>query len=87
LKKDLVESNILCRLHHHSKLKQNKMKASELKIGDTFRKQGILHKVIKITNEQYKNGKQSLMVECLSSMNGKNIGESVFHFQLETKIK
>jgi hypothetical protein len=61
------------------------MKATDLKIGDTFKKQGIMHKVIKITNEEYKNGVKSLMVECLSTMNNKILGQSTFHFKLTTK--
>jgi hypothetical protein len=61
------------------------MKASELKIGYTFKKQGYSFVVQKITSENYRNGMASLMVECTT--NGGKIIDSVFHFKPETKIK
>ena len=65
------------------------MTASELKVGDTFRKQGFKYIVTKITPEQYLNGNASLMIECIMDnlkFNPKKLSDSVFHFKLETKI-
>lgn len=60
------------------------MKASDLKVGDIFRKQGFKFKVHSIQNETLKNGNPSLLVSC--SMNdGKNV-DSFFHFKPQTKI-
>ncbi len=61
------------------------MNASELKIGDTFRKQGYLFTVAKITKDEYKNGTPTLMVEC--TMNNSKIIDSYFSFKLDTKVK
>lgn len=60
-------------------------KASDLKIGDTFKKQGYKFTIVKITNEEYKNGVKSLLVEC--TMNDSKIVDSYFHFKTDTKIK
>ena len=65
------------------------MKASELKIGDTFKKQGFKFIVSKITNDQYFNGNASLIVECICDnlkFNPKKLVDTVFHFKPETKI-
>ena len=61
------------------------MKASELKKGDTFIRQGFLFTVMEIENEEYKNGKSSLLVSCTMN-NGKTI-DSYFHFKPTTKVK
>ena len=61
------------------------MLASELKIGDTFRKDGFLFTVKEIENESYKNGKPSLLVSC--SLGNSSIVDSYFHFKPTTKIK
>ena len=61
------------------------MKATELKIGDTFRKQGYKFTVKEITEEEYKNGTKSLRIGC--TMNESNIIDSYFHFKLNTQIK
>lgn len=66
------------------------MTASQLKVGDTFRKQGFCYTVAKITTENYKNGIDSLMVECIMNnekYNPKKNVDTVFHFKLQTKIK
>ena len=61
------------------------MTASELKIGDTFKRQGFLLKVAKITPDSYKNGTPVLMVSCTT--NGGEIVDSFLVFKLTTKIK
>lgn len=61
------------------------MIASELKIGDTFRKDGFLLTVAKITADSYKNGTPCVMVECTT--NGGNIVDSFACFKLTTKVK
>ena len=66
------------------------MTASELKVGDTFRKQGFSYTVAKITAENYKNGTDSLMIECIMNnekYNPNKIIDSIFHFKPQTKIK
>jgi hypothetical protein len=61
------------------------MTASELKTGDTFKRQGLSFKVAKITQDNYKNGTPCLLVECTT--NGGSIVDSFFSFKLTTKIK
>lgn len=61
------------------------MKASELKIGDTFKRMGMLMTVVKITPSTYKNGTPTVAVECTT--NGGKIADSFFEFKLTTKIK
>lgn len=61
------------------------MTAAELKIGDTFTKQGFKFTVQEITPESYKNGQLSLLVSCTT--NGGKIVDSFFHFKPTTKIK
>jgi hypothetical protein len=61
------------------------MTAAELKIGDTFKKEGHTFKVVKLTPDTYKNGTSCLIVEC--TMNGGSIADSFFSFKLGTKIK
>ena len=61
------------------------MKAAELKIGDTFKKQGFKFTVKELTNETYKNGQPSILVGCTTN-EGKNV-DSFFHFKPTTKVK
>jgi hypothetical protein len=61
------------------------MTAAELKIGDTFKRQGYSFKVVKLTNDSYKNGTHSVIVECTT--NGGSVVDSFFNFKLTTKIK
>jgi hypothetical protein len=61
------------------------MTAQELKIGDTFKRQGFLLKVSKITPDTYKNGTPIIMVECTT--NGGKIADSFLVFKLTTKVK
>ena len=60
------------------------MKAQDLKIGDTFKKQGFKFTVKNIEPETLKNGTASLLVSC--TMNESKIVDSFFHFKLDTKI-
>ena len=59
--------------------------AKDLKIGDTFKKQGFKFVVKEIQQEIYKNGIPSLLVSC--AINESEIIDSFFHFKLDTKIK
>jgi hypothetical protein len=61
------------------------MTAAELKIGDTFKRQGHSFKVVKLTSDTYKNGTKAVIVECTT--NGGSIVDSFFNFKLTTKIK
>jgi hypothetical protein len=61
------------------------MTAGELKIGDTFKRQGFSFKVAKLTMYVYKNGTPCVIVECTT--NGGNVVDSFFNFKLTTKIK
>jgi hypothetical protein len=65
--------------------KQTDMTASELKIGDTFKRQGYSFKVVKLTQDVYKNGTPCIIVECTT--NNGSIVDSFFNFKLTTKIK
>jgi hypothetical protein len=61
------------------------MTANQLKIGDTFRKQGYLFTVVELTNDDYKNGTENILVSCTT--NGGKIVDSFFRFKPTTKIK
>ena len=61
------------------------MTAAELKIGDTFKRDGYSFKVVKLTPDRYKNGTPCVIVEC--TMNGSSLVDSFFNFKLTTKIK
>jgi hypothetical protein len=61
--------------------------AQDLKIGSTFRKDGCLHCVIEITNEEYMNGNPSLMVECESTHKIYGKDKTVYHFKPTTKLQ
>lgn len=61
------------------------MTAQELKIGDTFTRQGIKLTVAKITQAEYKKGTKCVIVECYS--NGGKVIDSYYTFKLTTKVK
>lgn len=61
------------------------MTAQDLKIGDTFKKQGFEFVVRKITKDNYRNGTPCFLVEC--SIKGSDKIDSFFSFKLNTKIK
>lgn len=61
------------------------MTAKDLKIGDTFKRQGIEFVVRKISDDRYKNGTPCIAVEC--SIKGSDKIDSFFNFKLTTKIK
>ena len=60
------------------------MTASELKIGNTFRRQGYKFTVVNIKEGGYKNGTPSIIVEC--TMGDSKVVDSFFDFKLTTKI-
>jgi len=67
------------------------MKAKDLKIGDTFKRQGFTYKVTNITDGEYLNGNDVLLISCIGkhpklSPNNNNIVDSFFQFKPETKI-
>ena len=61
------------------------MTASELKINDTFKKQGFTFTVKSIEQDTYKNGTPCLSIGCAT--NGSSEIGSFFNFKLDTKIK
>jgi predicted sugar kinase len=54
------------------------MTAAELKIGDSFKKQGFKFTVANIKSDIYKNGTPAIIVECFT--NGGKIIDSFFPF-------
>lgn len=64
---------------------QQTITAVDLKIGDTFRKQGVLLEVVTITHNNYTNGTKCITVGCTT--NGGSELDSFCHFKLTTKIK
>jgi hypothetical protein len=58
--------------------------AKDLKIGDTFKKQGFKFTIKNIEPETQKNGIACLLVSC--TMNENKIVDSFFHFKLTTKV-
>jgi hypothetical protein len=80
-----VGLHYLCFTNQPENLNLKTMTAAELKIGDTFKKEGHTFKVVKLTPDTYKNGTPCLIVEC--TMNGGSIADSFFSFKLGTKIK
>ena len=58
--------------------------AKDLKIGDTFKKQGFIFTVSKIESDIQKNGTECISVLCYT--NGNKIADSSFNFKLTTKI-
>ena len=61
------------------------MKAADLKIGDTFKRQGFFFKVVELTPDICKNGTPCVIVGCTA--NGGSVVDSFFNFKLTTKIK
>ena len=61
------------------------MTAAELKIGDTFKRQGFKFTVVNIKEDNYKNGTPAITVGCTTN-EGKAV-DSFFSFKLTTKIK
>jgi hypothetical protein len=61
------------------------MKASELKIGDTIKRQGIKLTVAKIENDTQKNGTQCLAIS-FTANDSKTI-DTFLNFKLDTKVK
>lgn len=61
------------------------MTAENLKIGDSFKRQGITFTVCTIESDSYKNGTKCLHVGCKS--NGSDRIDSYFSFKLNTKVK
>ena len=61
--------------------------ANDLQIGSTFTKDGFSHRVIKITNDSYVNGNESLMIECESESKIYGKDKTTYHFKPTTKIK
>ena len=58
--------------------------AKDLKIGDTFRRQGYKFTIHNILQDRYKNGTECVIVHC-SKNDGKTV-DSFFNFKLETKV-
>ena len=58
--------------------------AKDLKIGDTFKKQGFTFTVAKIESDKQKNNVDCISVLCFT--NGNKIADSNFNFKLTTKI-
>ncbi len=65
--------------------KPKNMKASELKINDTFKRQGFKFTVKTIQNDSFKNGTPCILVGC--TMGNNQVVDSYFTFKLDTKIK
>ena len=61
------------------------MKASELKINDTIRRDGYKFTVKEIIHETYKNGTPSLLICC--TMGDSQVVDSFFHIKPTTKVK
>jgi hypothetical protein len=59
--------------------------AKDLKIGDTFKKQGFTFTIATIEADKQKNGVECVAISCYTN-NGKTI-DSFFNFKLTTKIK
>jgi hypothetical protein len=66
-----------------NELKNNKT-AADLKVGDTFKRQGYKFTVSTLKLDTYKNGTPCVIVGCL--MNDSKIVDSFFEFKLTTKI-
>lgn len=59
--------------------------AKDLKIGETFKRNGITFKVASIENDVQKNGTKCLSISCFANEGIK--ADSFFSFKLDTKIK
>ena len=82
------EKVYICITNHN---KTQVMKAKDLKIGDTFKKQGFTFKVVTITSDNYLNGNDVLLVSCIGKhkLYSPNLNEQIdsfFQFKPETKI-
>jgi len=58
--------------------------ANDLKIGDTFKKQGFVFTVATIESDKQKNGIECINITCYT--NNSKIADSHFNFKLTTKI-
>jgi hypothetical protein len=58
--------------------------AKDLKIGDTFKRQGFTFTVVFIEIDKYKNGTDCINVIC--DTNNNKLADSSFNFKLSTKI-
>lgn len=58
--------------------------AKDIKVGDTFTKQGLKLVVREIINEEYKNGKKAVLL-CCSNINSDLI-DSFIHYKINTKL-
>ena len=58
--------------------------AKDLKVGDTFRKQGFKFTIAKIEPDKQKNGVECVSISCYT--NDSKIVDSNFNFKLTTKI-
>jgi hypothetical protein len=58
--------------------------AKDLKIGDTFKKQGFTFTVATIEDDKQKNGIECVNIMCYT--NNSKIADSHFNFKLTTKI-
>jgi hypothetical protein len=61
------------------------MTAAELKIGDTFKRQGFTYKVANLITDTQVNGTPIVIVECISNIS--STIDSYFRFKFTTKIK
>jgi hypothetical protein len=59
--------------------------AKQIKVGDTFTKQGLKLIVRQIREEEFKNGTKALTLFC--STIGSNLIDSFITYKLNTKIK
>jgi len=58
--------------------------AKDLKVGDTFKKQGFKFKVATIEADKYKNGTDCVNITCYT--NDSKTADSHFNFKLTTKV-
>jgi hypothetical protein len=58
--------------------------AKDLKVGDSFKKQGLTFTVATIENDRQKNGVECISVTCYT--NNEKIADSYFNFKLTTKV-
>ena len=71
-------------LHHRNKQIEIMRTAKDLKVGDSFKKQGYKFTVATIETDKYKNGTDCLNITCYTN-EGKT-ADSHFNFKLTTKI-
>lgn len=63
------------------------MEAKDLKVGNSFKKQGYEFTVVSIEKDTYKNGTDCLNVICTCSYNNHSTKDSTFSFKPTTKVK